>query len=117
MRQKGSQRLLLNANLYPKMPTEKMMGGKGATFAAVNAAPAGGGEGGGQGKGEKEGEEAAAAATAAPAAGAAASCMRTFAFKAKGTAEIDQFLAAMDKYKAGSGADAGGEQPANPDGW
>lgn len=115
MRQKGSQRLLLNANLYPKMPTEKMMGGKGATFAAVNAAPAGGGESGV--KGEKDGEEAAAAAEAAPAAGAAAPCMRTFAFKAKGTAEIDQFLAAMDKYKAGSGADAGGEQPANPDAW
>ena len=91
------------------------MGGKGATFAAVNAAPAGGGESGV--KGEKDGEEAAAAAEAAPAAGAAAPCMRTFAFKAKGTAEIDQFLAAMDKYKAGSGADAGGEQPANPDAW
>jgi hypothetical protein len=115
MRQKGSQRLLLNANLYPKMPTEKMMGGKGATFAAVNAAPAGGGESGV--KGEKDGEEAAAAAEAAPAAGAAAPCMRTFAFKAKGTAEIDQFLAAMDKYKAGSGADARGEQPVNPDAW
>jgi Ran-binding protein 3 len=93
MRQKGSQRLLLNANLYPKMSTSKMVGGKGATFAAVNAAPPVPGEG------QKEGE--AAESAAATAAAAAAAVMRTFAFKAKGADEITAFLAAVDRYKGG----------------
>lgn len=89
MRQKGSQRLLLNANLYPKMSTSKMVGGKGATFAAVNAAPPVPGEG------QKEGEAAESAAATA------AAVMRTFAFKAKGADEITGFLAAVDRYKGG----------------
>lgn len=110
MRQKGSQRLLLNANLYPQMPTSKMVGGKGATFAAVNAAPPVPAEGAG-----KEGEGADAAAGAV----AASSTMKTYAFKAKSAAEIDDFLAKVDQYKATSVEPSAGEgdKQANPDGW
>ena len=123
MRQKGSQRLLLNANLYPQMTTSKMVGGKGATFSAVNAAPPVPGEDQGkaeQGAGGKQEQDAAAADAAAGPAAAAAASMRTYAFKAKAD-EITAFLAAVDKYKAGSKEGAGGEGEAskqgNPDSW
>jgi hypothetical protein len=116
MRQKGSQRLLLNANLYPGMVTSKMVGGKGATFAAVNAAPAVPGEG--EAKGEKEGEGGDAAAAAAA---AEAPKMKTYAFKAKSADEITLFLSSVDQYKERSGVDAAGEgagdKQANPDAW
>lgn len=123
MRQKGSQRLLLNANLYPKMTTSKMVGGKGATFAAVNAAPP---VPGGEGAAKDDDGEAGGAASAAAAAAAAASTMKTYAFKAKSADEISAFLAAVDRYKverpdvAGSGdkQDDGAAVPAkNPDAW
>jgi hypothetical protein len=115
MRQKGSQRLLLNANLYPGMVTSKMVGGKGATFAAVNAAPAVPGEG--EAKGDKEGEGADAAAAAAE-----APKMKTYAFKAKSADEITSFLSSVDQYKERSGVDAvgvegAGDKQANPDAW
>jgi len=115
MRQKGSQRLLLNANLFPTMIPSKMVGGKGATFMAVNAAPPVPSEQ--QGKAEKQ-EEGAADAAATP---AAAPSLKTYAFKAK-SAEIDAFLDAVNKYKDGSQDDAAadaaeGSKQANPDSW
>lgn len=117
MRQKGSQRLLLNANLFPKMTTSKMVGGKGATFAAVNAAPPVPSDG--SGKGDQNAQDDACAS--AEAASAAAS-MKTYAFKAKSADEISAFLAAVDMYKQDRPGDAAataeeGGNPTNPDSW
>jgi hypothetical protein len=124
MRQRGSHKLLLNANLYPKMATSKMVGGKGVTFAAVNAAVTAAAAGQDASKEEKQDakdgdtagkEEAAAAAAAAAedgkgAGGKGASAMRTYAFKAKSADKIDAFVVAVDQHKAS--AAAGSDAPA-----
>lgn len=123
MRQKGSQRLLLNANLYPKMNTSKMVGGKGATFSAVNAAPPVPGE-----EQPSKGDDKQEGGQAVPEAGGAASTsMKTYAFKSSAD-EINAFLAAVEKYKGAKVDDdaagdtpaadtAGKPAPSNPDGW
>ena len=61
MRQRGNLRLLLNANLWPEMAVNEMDGGKGATFAVVNATDGGAAEA----NGGKAADSAAAAAAAA----------------------------------------------------
>lgn len=114
MRQRGSQRLLLNANLYPNMTTSKMVGGKGVTFAAVNAAAAvvqdgkdkekevAEGEGGEEQSADKESKTEAAASSSA-------AVMRTYALKVKSTERINAFVATVEKYKAGGAAVAAPE--------
>jgi hypothetical protein len=105
MRQKGSQRLLLNAALYPAMATSKMMGGKGVTFAAANAAaPPGSEEGGSPSKangGEASKADAASTSSAAPSAGAAAAAaaIKTYALKCKAPDKIDEFVSLVEVYK------------------
>jgi hypothetical protein len=119
MRHKGSQRLLLNAALYPAMATSKMMGGKGVTFAAANAAgPIGSEEGGSPAKangGEAEGASNSSAAPSAAAA-AAAAAIKTYAIKCKAPDKIDEFVSLVEVYKGRpvSGA-AEGEQAAGAD--
>jgi hypothetical protein len=123
MRNRGSHKLLLNANLYPKMATSKMVGGKGVTFAAVNAAVTAAAAGQDAAKEEKqdtkEGDaaekdeaaaEAAAAAEDGKAGGKGTSAMRTYAFKAKSAEKIDAFVVAVDQHKAS--AAAAGDAPA-----
>jgi hypothetical protein len=124
MRQRGSHKLLLNANLYPKMATSKMVGGKGVTFAAVNAAVTAAAAGQDAGKEEKQdakegdaaekeagaAEDAAAAEDSKGAGGKGASAMRTYAFKAKSADKIDAFVVAVDQHKAS--AAAGSDAPA-----
>jgi hypothetical protein len=103
----------LNANLYPKMSTCKMVGGKGVTFAAVNAAVGtAGAADDGKGEGAADGREvpaahstdassshegAEAATAAATAAGAAA--MKTYAFRVKSAERIEAFVGTVDRYK------------------
>ncbi|KAF6263158.1 hypothetical protein COO60DRAFT_1698932 [Scenedesmus sp. NREL 46B-D3] len=128
MRQRGSHKLLLNANLYPKMATSKMVGGKGVTFAAVNAAATAAAAAGQQA--DKEGkekpkedakeedagqEEAAKGEAAADAqvagedgkAGGGKVAMRTYAFKAKSADKIDALVVAVDQHKASATAGSG----------
>lgn len=102
MRQRGSQKLLLNARLYPNMTTSKMVGGKGVTFAAVNAAVA---TTAGDAAGP-EGKDGAEAAAEQPEAGkdkaaGAAHVMRTYALKVKAADKIDEFIRVVDSHKAG----------------
>jgi hypothetical protein len=106
MRQRGSQRLLLNANLYPTMAATKMVGGKGVTFAAVNAAPALAAEGGGDAEqrpqgGDAGGDGGGGGDAAAAAAASSKAHMRTYAFKTKAPERIDAFVAAVDAHKGG----------------
>lgn len=105
LRQRGSQRLLLNANLYPKMATTKMVGGKGVTFAAVNAAPALQGADGGDAAQQQQAAEGAAADQQE-----AHAVMRTYAFKVKSPERIDAFVACVEAHKAPKGAAGAGEQ-------
>jgi hypothetical protein len=127
MRQRGSHKLLLNANLYPKMATSKMVGGKGVTFAAVNAAVVAAAAAGQEGdKDEKDKAKEGAAEGGAEDAGAkgdaaadageggkagsgkgASNAMRTYAFKAKSAEKIDAFVVAVDQHKASAAAAAG----------
>jgi hypothetical protein len=122
MRQRGSHKLLLNANLYPNMATSKMVGGKGVTFAAVNAAVTAAAAGQDGDKKDKDKPKEAAkeggdadAADAAAAEGdkagsgkGASSAMRTYAFKAKSAEKIDAFVVAVDQHKAAAAAAGSG---------
>lgn len=118
MRQKGSQRLLLNAALYPAMATSKMMGGKGVTFAAANAAaPLGSEEGGSPSKangGEASKADAADTSSSAPAAGAAAAAaaIKTYALKCKAPDKIDEFVSLVEVYKGRPASGAAEEEGA-----
>ncbi|PSC76436.1 nuclear pore complex NUP50A [Micractinium conductrix] len=112
MRQKGNLRLLMNANLWGEMQVSKMEGGKGATFACVNAAVPGDQgkkEGGAGGEAAVAGGEAAAGGDA-DAKPAAAPHLATFALRIKAPDVLDQFIAAVNAHKAGG--KKGGEEAA-----
>eukprot|EP00879_Flechtneria_rotunda_P017246 GHRR01018067.1.p1 GENE.GHRR01018067.1~~GHRR01018067.1.p1 ORF type:complete len:166 (-),score=58.46 GHRR01018067.1:663-1160(-) len=116
MRQRGSHRLLLNANLYPSMTTSKMVGGKGVTFAAVNAAAvsanaAADADSAGQEVKEDNGSSQEAPGSATKDCGTAV--MRTYALKVKTPESINTFVATVDSYKAGVPAEQ--HQQPNPD--
>lgn len=139
MRQRGNLKLLMNARLYPGMATSKMVGGKGVTFSAVNAAAAGSskedgtdesakGEGESSqpkgdeslakdsGKSEDKGEggsgDAGTSGTGTDKGqGAGADKMRTYALRVKAADKINEFVAVVDMYKTG------GPVVPNPDLW
>ncbi|PRW58407.1 nuclear pore complex NUP50A-like isoform X1 [Chlorella sorokiniana] len=97
MRQKGNLRLLLNANLWAEMQVSKMEGGKGVTFACVNAAaPADEASKPAEGSAAAEGAAAAAAAAASP-------HLATFALRIKAPEVLEAFVAAVNQHKAGGG--------------
>jgi hypothetical protein len=106
MRQRGSQKLLLNAGLYAGMSTSKMVGGKGVTFAAANAAatatdtPA---DSAGEGKG---GDGKPDCGSGAP--------LRTYALKLKSVERVDEFITTVDAHKAAGGEDADQQQRQQP---
>ena len=115
MRSRGHLRLLLNANLWAGMKAARMDGGRGATFAVVNAAAAVGGgssaaEGGGGG--DKDSATAAAAAAAAsPSSSSAAAAVKlaTYAFRCSSAANLDEFLAAVEEHNKRAAAAGEGE--------
>lgn len=108
MRQRGSQRLLLNARLHPTMTTSKMVGGKGATFAAVNAAAASAAAAasdaaaGQEGKEKASQEEGGSQSEASKDNSNAPAVMRTYALKVKSAEKIDEFVTVVDKHKSRS---------------
>jgi hypothetical protein len=117
MRAAGHLRLLLNAALYPGMVIATMDGGKGLSFACLNAADAGA-------DAAAASAGAAAASGAAPAAegggGAAAAAeplaLRTFAVRLRGAdaeertlafkAAVEEAVAQLPRPKAGAAAAA-----------
>ena len=90
MHNRGNLRLLLNARLWDGITATRMDGGKGATFAVVNAAAAGGGADGGGGRGGEGGGGAAAVDTKQ---------FKTYAFRVKSSDLLDAFLAAVEAHK------------------
>ncbi|KAK9830926.1 hypothetical protein WJX81_006430 [Elliptochloris bilobata] len=111
MRQRGNLRLLLNANLWPEMKVTLMDGGKGVTFACVNATkaadcavdkgdaakPAEGGAAEAEAEEKKDGE---ADAVEEPKQAEEAK-LATFAFRVKERARLDEFTEAVEANKAG----------------
>jgi len=100
MRQRGNLRLLLNANLWPEMAVNEMDGGKGATFAVVNATDDGAAEANGGGKAA----DSAAAAAAAAADSQAGSSDRlagltTFAVRFKTGQVLTSFVQKLNVLK------------------
>ena len=100
MRQRGNLRLLLNANLWPEMAVNEMDGGKGATFAVVNATDGGAPEANGGGKAA----DSAAAAAAAAADSLAGSSDRlagltTFAVRFKTGQVLTSFVQKLNALK------------------
>ncbi len=89
MRSRGHLRLLLNARLWAGMAAARMDGGKGATFAVVNAA-------GAPGDADPTAAPPAAAGAPPPAAGPSLS---TYAFRVKTADKLDEFLAAIEAHK------------------
>ncbi|KIZ06905.1 Ran-binding protein 1 domain-containing protein/ RanBP1 domain-containing protein [Monoraphidium neglectum] len=115
MRERASKRLILNARLYPTMPTSRMaQPQKGVTFAVVNAAPA---------PGDTSAAAAAADGRGVAAAGAAADedkgklggssegsagALVTYALRLKTTEAVDSLLAVVESWKARAKAQGGG---------
>ena len=117
MRQRGAQRLLMNAALYVGMSTSKMVGGKGVTFAAVNAAggPGTTGEGAAGGtaeekaaEGEKQEQQPGGSQETQ---GPQSAGSRTYALKSKAADKIDEFIQVVAAYKGGTADGKAG------DGW
>lgn len=98
------------------MTTSKMVGGKGVTFAAVNAAAASAAAGdaaaGKEGKEQASQEESGSQTEAGKDSSSAAHVMRTYALKVKSAEKIDEFVVAVDKHKVGA---TGGEVAAAED--
>jgi hypothetical protein len=122
MRQRGAQRLLMNAALYVGMSTTKMPGGKGVTFAVVNAAggPGAAGDGAEDEKekaadGEKQEEQQGGGSQDMQ--GAHSAGIRTYALKSKAAGKIDEFIQVLASYQGGSGGAAGGDEAKAADGW
>lgn len=113
MRSRGLHRLLLNANLWAGMKAARMDGGRGATFAVVNAAAVAPAEGGAAGGASADGgaKDAASAAASAAASSSAASAAKlaTYAFRCSSTAKLDEFLAAVEEHNKRAAASAEGE--------
>ncbi|KAL6768931.1 NUP50B [Auxenochlorella protothecoides x Auxenochlorella symbiontica] len=86
MRQRGNLRLLMNANLWPDMPAARMEGGKGVTFAVINAV---------------SGEEGEAAGEGAPAPSGEGQ-LSTFALRIRNPDVLAAFLMALEAHKAGA---------------
>jgi len=84
MRQKGSKRLVLNANLWPGMAITRMKGSNGVTFAAVNHL-------GGEGKGDEKGDGGEG--------GTAGGKASSFALRLPKTEKIERFQDLLEKHK------------------
>ena len=97
MRQRGNLRLLLNANLWPEMAVNEMDGGKGATFAVVNATDGGSAETNGGGKAADS--AAAATAAAADSSGDQSSGLTTFAVRFKTGQVLSSFVQKLNMLK------------------
>ena len=98
MRQRGNLRLLLNANLWPEMAINEMDGGKGATFAVVNAADDSVAEAAGGGQ-AADSAAAAAAAGSASGGGDKPSGLTTFAVRFKTGQALLQFVQKTNALK------------------
>ena len=97
MRQRGNLRLLLNANLWPEMAINEMDGGKGATFAVVNATDDSAAEADGSGKAADS--AAAAAAAGSTSGGDRPSGLTTFAVRFKTAQILSQFVQKTNALK------------------
>ena len=102
MRSRGLHRLLLNANLWHGMKASRMDGGRGATFAVVNAAAA---EGGAADGGGKDSATATATAAASSSTAAAAAKLATYAFRCSSAAKLDEFLVAVEEHNKPAAAE------------
>ncbi|CAL8466461.1 g5997 [Coccomyxa elongata] len=84
MRQRGNLRLLLNANIFPLFKLTPMDGGKGVTFACINAAMTGDAA---PAKKEEESKD-----------GEAPIDLSTFAFRVKVPGKLDEFTQAVQAH-------------------
>ncbi len=101
MRQRGNLRLLLNANLWPEMAVNEMDGGKGATFAVVNATDGAAAEANGGGGKAADSAAAAAAAAADSLAGSSdrLAGLTTFAVRFKTGQVLTSFVQKLNVLK------------------
>ncbi|BDA51158.1 probable E3 SUMO-protein ligase RanBP2 at C-terminar half [Coccomyxa sp. Obi] len=84
MRQRGNLRLLLNANIFPLFKLTPMDGGKGVTFACINAAMTGDAAATKKDDESKEGE--------------ASVDLSTFAFRVKVPGKLEEFTQAVQAH-------------------
>ncbi|KAK9902620.1 hypothetical protein WJX75_000372 [Coccomyxa subellipsoidea] len=97
MRQRGNLRLLLNANLFPGMKLTPMDGGKGTTFACINAASAEAGSA----KKEEEGKDGEAAPSGH---------LGTFAFRVKVPGKLEEFVSTVQAHIPAAESEAPGNE-------